>query len=249
VLQRPIKVTVDALARLMRVRRLGEPHITLRPEPTWLPPHVDLTADDAMWREFADVNLIDRSGRLDGDALDTITLLSRPTTEYFAMFVHKGVARSVLVATGVGSDEIVTARRTGDVVTLSSSRQEQLPETLVRQLPQMPPARIDSINVRQDALAATNVRLSNTGVSDSRSDAAALLAIGNRRLVGQGELFVGSRENGNPYRMSVNPLRYHDIRSGRLLVTLSPGYVSITPATDQLIIDRLRRAHADLLAD
>jgi hypothetical protein len=41
-------------------------------------------------------------------------------------------------------------------------------------------------------------------------------------------------------------VRYHDVPSGRMMLTMAAGYLSVAPATAGRLIDRLRQVRAEL---
>lgn len=227
---------------MMQTRDKGRLHQVLEPSAVWRDPDGDRVADAGMWAQFDRAGLVDRRGRLDADAMDTLAVLGRPGVEYFAIFVERGQHRAALVAGGAG--ETVVAFRKGENVELSSIREESPPSALMRQLPDMPPAPVASLNVRMNDMAAGRPASSSNAARDAR----VLARLGAQRLVGQGELYAGIRDHHGRYRVTDNPIRYHDLRSGRVLVVCSPGYLSVAPATKRLLLTHLIKAH-ETLAD
>lgn len=245
---RPVTVTVDALSRMMHAYRLGDPPAVIRGAPVWLEPDDAHAADDSMWAEFRAAGLVEGPGRLSADALDVLHVLARPSVEYFATFTHRGKEFAAWVAGGSG--DAVLAYRDGTDVRITELRDVSLPETLMGQLPDVPPARVDSVNVRYEQLAAANgqdwLDWTDTA-SNAAKDARTLLRLGRQRRIGQGELYVGTLDRLGRRRITRNPIRYHDIASGRILITLVAGYVSVAPATKALLVTNLNRAHRELV--
>jgi hypothetical protein len=206
-------VTVGALARMLHTQRLGRPHRVLYAEPVWTDD--DRTAEAAMWAEF---------GQVDGDLLDTLSVLARPTTEYFAWFTEHGRQYGVLVAQAGG--ESVLAYRDGDDVTIRAlDRTESLPMALMRQLPDAPPAPIDAVNIRLDG-------------GQRPQDTAKLAALAQQQPTGQGELYAGARDRQGHYVVT-NPIRYQDYPTGRVLVVLTDDHLSLAPATKRVLLTSL----------
>jgi hypothetical protein len=227
-----VTVTVSALSGVLRAQGVGELPVLIQPNPVWLDPEGDREASAAMWTEFAEVDLLDRRGRLDGDVLDTLHVLARPSVEHAAVFTADERQDSVVLATQ--GEETVVAYREGEAVTLTSLRHPSLPETLLRQLPDARPAPIGNVNVR---------------VADDTSDreqARTLNALAKARLVGQGELYVGVRDHYGRHRISA-PIRYHDYKIGRVVVVTGGGYLSVAPASKKLLLARLLDAHRALV--
>ncbi len=236
-LSRPVTVTVRALSDMFRIHDIGELPVVIQPDPSWHDPVSDRTVTDAAWRVFTRVNLADRPGRLHGHALDVLHLLARPSIEYVGVVLGRDYQDGVVVA--ARGDEAVIAYRTGAAVTLTSVRHASLPETLLRQIPDVRPAVVDAINVRVDDIAARTER--SSAIRDSHT----LRLLKRQRLLGQGELYVAIRDAYGRRRRS-GPIRYQDYRIGRVVVVIADGYLSVAPATKVLLRDRLRAAHQAL---
>ena len=153
----------------------------------------------------------------------------------------EGRQHNVVVA-GRG-DDMVMAYREGQAVTLTLARRQSLPETLLRQIPDARPAPIDSLNIRLSELPGIRSELDLPGGSSSlgSGDARLLGLLIKRRLVGQGELYVGIRDHYGRRRISA-PIRYQDYKPGRVVVVLAGGFLSVAPATKKLLLDRLHQA-------
>jgi hypothetical protein len=241
-LHKPVRLSITALTRMMATQRLGPPHLAIKAAPMYMNLEADREADAEMWADFKALDLVDRRSRLDGDALDSLSLLARPANEYFAHFIENGRRFSALVASGSTDGEAVLAFRDGDTVELRSLRQESLPETLLRQLPDAPAARVESLNVRLEDLRHGG------GSGHGAQDIYKFKRLTDEPITGQGELYVGVRDYYGEYSSNQdNPLRYEDRASGRVIVTLSRGgYLSVAPATKRLLLDRLNEARRDV---
>jgi hypothetical protein len=221
----PVTVTVDALATMLRAHGIGELPVAIRPGAVWHDPDGDREAEAAAWTEFREVGWVDRHGRLDGDVLDSLHVVAHPVVEYTAIIARAGRQHSVVVAAR-GDDGIIINRK-GAAVTLSWLRHQSLPETLLRQVPDARPAPIDALNVRL-------------------TDAGVLTTLSRRRLLGQGELYVGVRDHYGRHRVSV-PIRYQDYDIGRVVVVTSDDYISVAPGTKALLLARLRDTHQTMV--
>jgi hypothetical protein len=225
VLSRPVTITVDALATMLRIHEVGELSVAIQPDPVWYDAESEDAATDVAWREFAEVGLVGRPGRLDGDALDTLHVLARPRVEYTAIVSRNGRQGSVVVA-GLG-DEAVVARRSGRAVTLTTQPYRSLPDALMRRIPDRRPAPIEAVNVR---------------IGDRRhggsSDLRTLAYLGGLRAIGQGELYVAVRDEYG-HRRRGGPVRYQDYTVGRVVVVVGGAQLSAVPATKVLLRDRL----------
>jgi hypothetical protein len=229
-----VTVTVDGLAVLLRVHSTGELPVAIRPGAVWTDDAGDREAQAAAWTEFREVRWVDGRGLLADDAADCLDVLGRPSVEYTAIVARDGRQDSIVLA-GRG-DVGVLAVRKGDAVTLTPVRHRAPAETLLRQVPDVPPAPVDALNVRI-ADAATG----------STPDARLLADLGRRPLVGQGELYVAVRDRHGRRQLSP-PLRYQDYRIGRVVVVAADGYLSVAPGTKSLLLTRLREAHHELIA-
>jgi hypothetical protein len=236
VLSRPVTITVGALADMLRIHQIGELPVVIQPDPVWSDPVSDQETAEAAWREFTEVGLTDRPGRLSGGALDTLHVLVRPSLEYLAVVLGKDWQDGVVVAER--GQEAVIAHRAGDEVTLSSLRHASMPETLLRQIPDAKPAPIESVNVRVGDLADRDGD-SFGGASPTARDARALAYLQRQRLVHQGELYVAMRD-AYGRRQRSPAIRFQDYRAGRVVVVFGGGYLSVAPATKVLLRGRLR---------
>lgn len=231
-----------ALADMLRAHQIGELPVVIQPDPVWSDSASDEEAGEVAWREFADVGLADRSGRLGGDVLDTLHVLARPRLEYQAMLLGRDSVDGVVLA--AHGEEAVIAERVGDTVTLSSVRHVSLPETFLRQIPDARPAPIEAVNVRVDDLAGRDGD-SFGDTSAMARDARTLAYLKRQRLIRQGELYVATRDAYGRRRVSP-AIRFQDYRTGRVAVVIGDGYLSVVPATKVLLRDRLRTAHSTL---
>jgi hypothetical protein len=237
----PVTITVAALSTVMASQNIGEPPLVIRPSPVWTDPDGDRVAQAAAWTELREIGWVDRRGRLDGEALDSLHVLARPSIEYTAVFMADGRQHHVVVA-GRG-DDMVMAYRDGQAVTLTLARRQSLPETLLRQIPDARPAPIDSLNIRLSELAGMRSEPNLPGDRNSlgAGDTRLVGLLIKRRLVGQGELYVGVRDHYGRRRISA-PVRYQDYKPGRVVVVLAGGFLSVAPASKKLLLDRLHQA-------
>lgn len=230
----PFVFTVDALARMVQTERLGPLHPVLYRMPVWVDEDADSAADEATRREFARAGWLDRHGRLTGDGLDRLAVLARPETEYAAWFTSRKRTYSTLVASSGGG--ALVAYRDGDRVELRGlESNESLSMALMRQLPDRPAARVDALNVPLDG-------------GDRTDDARKLAQLARATLIGQGEVYVGVRDWQRRYHANTaNPIRFHDYhRLGRVLLTMSPGYLSVAPCSKSVLRRRVEEIHRDL---
>jgi hypothetical protein len=232
---------------MVRAQGLGGVHPVIMDVPVFTDAEGDRMAEAAMWQEFREVGLVDRRERLDADALDSLGALARPAVEYFAVFTERGAQHLVLVA-ALGNEAVVVVRA-GDAVTLSSIANRALPETLVSYLPQVPPARVDAINIRLadlDAAGDDPHAILLEAQPGAARDAALARMLRNQPATGMGELYTAARDRWGNRALLTDPLLYRDSAVGRIFVRYAGDYLSIAPATPALLAQRLRDAHRAL---
>jgi hypothetical protein len=230
---------------MLRHQRLGV-HPVIETTPVFRDAQDNASADAAMWREFTELRLVERDGRLDQDLLDTMVILSRPAIEYFGWFTMRGRQYGALVA-ALGEDAVV-AIRGSRAVRISPVLDEPLPETLVQQLPQTRAAHIEAVNIRRAELRSAVGPGARTVRSTVGRDVSVVRHLIASPAAGLGELHVAVRDTLDRRKATAEPIRYRDSRSGRVLVRLADDYVSIAPANPQLLADRLRAAYQELVA-
>lgn len=247
VLSRPITVTVRALARMLRAQGLGAVHPVIADVPVFADAEAQRAADAATWQEFREVELVDRRGRLDAEALDSLAVLARPGVEYFAVFTDRHVQRAVVVA-ALGEEAVVVVRA-GDAVTVSSRGNGSLPETLVSLLPRARPARVEATTIRLAELDvvddAAPVVLQDPLPAADR-EVALLGILRSQAATGMGELYVAVRDRWGHRVVVADPILYRDSRAGRIVLRYAGAYLSIAAATPELLARRLEEARRDL---
>ena len=240
---RAARVSAAALSTVFREEFQAEPHPTLAAEPVWRDATGLREAHLAAYREFGLLGWLNRKGLVAGHVLDTLSVLTRPSYEYYGMFQSRGRVHSVLVV--VGPSESVLVARSGDDLSLVCLRDnESASHAFVRQLPEYPAARADSLNVRLADLG---------GQEDSgrlgQQDARKVRLLSEQRAVGMGELWVAARDRRGTRRTCAQPVRYLDLATGRILLTITDGYVSIAPASRELLRTRITEAMRAIRAD
>lgn len=231
-----VRVTVSSLTRILRQHRLGV-HPVLDVTPTFTDGAQDRAAEAAMWREFGELGLLDRRGRLDPGVLDALLVLARPSVEYFGWFTSSCRDYSLLVAE-LGDDAVVAVRG-AHAVRITPVDGDSLAETAIRQLPPVRPARIRAVNIRRTELSDN---------SSSDKDVSVVRQLVAQAPTGLGELHVAVRDRLARRRTTTEPVRYRDSRRGRVLVRLTEDYLSLAPADHRLLAARLRDAYEALIA-
>jgi hypothetical protein len=254
-LARPVRFSVGAVARMLRLHELGSPQLVIQPVATWEESDHDSDSDAAAWAEFARAGLVDRPGRLAGEVVDVLAVLGQASVEYFGwLSTDSGHTGGVLVATG-GQHAVYVVRRR-DRLRLASIATSGLVEAFVDSLSGPAPARIDAVNIRTGDLHSVDnlhgVDLSTaTGellpaFPSGARDVAAVRALLARPVTGLGELYVAARDQRGRYRVSEQPVRYRDTAAGRVMIIVSGDHISIAPGTNAVLTERLRRVYQEV---
>jgi hypothetical protein len=233
---------------MLRAQGLGTLHPVITDVPVFADAQGQRVADAAMWREFREVELVDRHDQLHAAALDSLAVLARPSVEYFAAFTEQDAQRAVLVA-ALGTEAVVVVRA-GDAVTVSSFANRSLPEALVSHLPRVRPARVKAVNVRLaevDAVGEDSHAVLLNAMPGVERDVALVEMLRGQAATGMGELYAAARDRWGHRAVLADPIMYRDSRAGRILVRYAGGYLSIAPATPALLAQRLHDAHHSLV--
>lgn len=255
-LDRPLALPVDTLARLLEVARVGEPHLTLAPRPTWRPRAArdDLAA--ARYAELVAAGLVDGRGRVDAELTASLAVLCSPGVEYYG-WVH-GEGRTIALLAAAIGHEAVLAVRDDELVSVVQVSAQRLPERLVERLPDVPPAGGEPVDVLRSELAAAADGWQSTGsgvgIRPAGSGVRLARRIAELPTTGGGELYVAQRDGGGRRRCTVEPLRFADTGTGRWLnqTTRLPDRdhrILIMPARPANLVDRLYSMYAGLRAN
>jgi ESX secretion-associated protein EspG len=250
VLARPVRLSVAAVARMLRMLELGSPQVVIQPVVTWEEPDQGLAGDAVVWAEFAAAGLVQGPGRLTADVVDTLAVLGQASVEYFGwLSTEPGRADGVLAA-ALDQEAVYVVRRR-DRVRLASIAATGLVETFVDSLSGPPPARIDAVNVRTGDLHRVDHPATSDGLlvpalpADGR-DAAVVRGLLALPVTGLGELYVAARDDRGRYRVSEQPVWYRDTTAGRVMIIVSGEHVSIAPGTGAVLTERLRRVYREV---
>lgn len=254
VLPRPLTLDADALARLVRLENLGEPHVALKPLGVWRPKDEEQQVESEARALFRRLDLLDPRGRLDVEVAASLAVLCRGGAEFYGWINEDERTRAVLAA-AIGR-EAVLAIRDGDEVTLNQIRPESLPQVLVAQIPEVWPARGKARSVlRSEALVAIGGRQRTEAGVGSRlapAEVRAVQQIAAQPVTGGGELYVAVRDRMSRRRAVTYPLRYADTVTGRWLNLMSDAgggehRVLVAPASKADLVGRLQEMHRGLL--
>ncbi|MGH3763187.1 ESX secretion-associated protein EspG [Actinophytocola sp.] len=254
VLPRPLTVDAEALVRLVRLENLGEPHITLKPPGVWRPRAEEQQVEAETRSEFLRHGLLDRRGRVDVELSASLAVLCRAGVEFYG-WINEGDRTRAVLAAAIGR-EAVLAIRDGDEITMNQIRPESLPEVLVAQTPEVPPARGEAHNIlRSEVLAAVGGRHrteAGVGSRPAPPDVRAVQQIAAQPTKGGGELYVAVRDRMSRRRPVRYPLRYADTVIGRWLNHMTDAghgehRVLVAPASRTDLVRRLQEMHRALI--
>ncbi|HEY0454522.1 ESX secretion-associated protein EspG [Actinophytocola sp.] len=254
VLASPLTMPAEALVRLVRLENLGELHVTLAPPAKWRPKAFQHQLETQTRQEFIRLGLLDNRGRLDVELVASLTVLCRAGAEFYG-WVNEGDTTRAVLAAAIGR-EAVLAVRDGDTVTLNQIRPESLPQVLVAQTPEVPPARGEAHSIlRSEALAAVGGRHrteAGVGSRPAPPDVRAVQQIAAQPTTGGGELYVAVRDRMARRRAVPYPLRYADTPTGRWLNHMTDAgdgehRVLVAPASRTDLVRRLQEMHRSLL--
>ncbi|WP_019814169.1 ESX secretion-associated protein EspG [Saccharomonospora saliphila] len=229
----PTRVTLplDVLARAVEREQVGTLHLTLRPEPLWLPSDERDAAQAALDEALAEAGLLDRRGRLDPEFLDWLPLLTNAAIEYFG-WVFEGETTWSLLAAARGLQGVLAVCE-GETVLLESADHTDLARTVVHRLPEIGPGGGSHWSVRAEDFEA--VARGHTPDRAAAATAREILKVTERPVLGGGELYVAERDEHGHYRRLESPLHYVDTDWGRYLnhrVETDDGTVlHVAPAT------------------
>lgn len=240
-------VPVDVLAWLVRAEGLGELHVVLAPAARWIP----RTARNELESRYRE-EVRARFGT-DEDALGSLAVLCRATSEFYGWISVGGTAIGVLAA-AIGGEAMLAVRE-GDSVWLSQVRRSVLAEALVAQTPEVPAARAQSVTVDLTEVLATSAGQQPTasGVSLRQASQQVRLVkqITEWDTTGCGEFYVAVRD-GMGRRIGVSqPLCYADTVRGRFMNyvtgTGSAARITVAPACRSHLTARLEEMHRSLV--
>jgi hypothetical protein len=264
VLDRQLRFTTPTLLNLIR-RRDGEPHNTLASTPTWYDEGARRQLDEQVNAVLGQHGLMGMRG-IDRGLLETIEAISRPQLEYYGWFegeFEDAPSNFTVLAGSTGGEAFVLVRRIEEeVVIIAPERSDELLAGFINQIPKCRPGNGQQLSVGKGeftrgkpAVAESDGgfrMLSAPRYSAAPSPAAEIRRIMNTPRTGGGSLYVAARTRSGARRRIERPLNFIDTAEGRWLMEEVPGHgepmVVLTPATPQLLADRLRSARGKLSA-
>src|SRR5215217_8807464 len=140
-LTRNIELSLSTYEALLHKYELGEPHVTLVGGGGWYGDGETQSVEKQAENELRDLKLLGRNG-LDSDFLDTLEVLQRPQREYYTWANVEGTQFSLRAAIFHQEAVIVVSDRRS--LLLCPSDPDALLFDFVRQLPDVPPAKLSS---------------------------------------------------------------------------------------------------------
>lgn len=250
VLDRPLKLSVDTVARTVKAERLGQLHLTIAPEAVWFPADEDARAAQLARDELARAGGIDGRGRVDADMLALLAMLCTPRAEFYGWISHQKKTAGVLVA--VTGRTALLVMRDDALVTIAPTNPEAPAEALVAQTPDVPPGRGQMITVfTEDVRSSAGGRqrtAAGVGTRQAPPEVRELQRISELPTSGGGQLYTALRDNTGRRITAPNPLRYADTIQGRYLNVSLPGdRVMVGPADRRALSGRIYEMHRGLI--
>lgn len=235
VLPAAARLSVRALAWVLRAERVGEPHLILAPAAVWCPPGDQEELDGVARAEIRALGWYDRQDRLEIEVAVALGMVCRAEAEFFG-WITRGQATIGVLAAGIGRHGLL-AVRDGDWVWLTHIGRAGLAEALAAQTPDVPAGQGKPVTVARDEVLRS-VRGQRITEAAVRVGPASLAVRRVERLValplsGKGELYAAVRDGMGRYRVS-EPVRYADTEKGR--------YVNLATERDQVLVAPAGRA-------
>ncbi len=252
-LEKPLTLHVEALARLVRMEGLGDLHVTLRPLAVWRRKADQDRIEIEARTEFMRLGLLDHRGRVDVEVVAALAVLCRAGAEFYG-WINEGDATKGVLAGAIGREAVLAVRR-GTEVRLTQIRPETLPTALVSQTPEVAPARGEAVTVlRSEVLASAGGRrrtAAGVGMRPAPPAVRVVQQVMAQPVRGGGELYVAVRDRMGRRKPVLEPLRYADTDTGRWLNHTTPArdgeqHVLVAPASRADLAARLQEMHRDL---
>lgn len=259
-LDQPVTLRTSTLVNLIR-RSGADPHTTLVKGATWYSEEAQKILDQRVVDELGSVGLAGPRGIHPG-LLSTVEAIARPQLEYYGWIKggHDGkpLNTSMLGGSGAGEAFVVLNNTDTKKVIIASTASNELLEGFLTQLPRLNPGRGQRLVVPKSAVVGGKrdslgddfqVMRTNTPNAGDRAATELKRVLGLERI-GGGQLYVAARSRGGTRLRCDKPITYIDTNEGRWLTEEIPGsgepQVVATPATPQLLGERLRNAQSHL---
>ncbi|HKS45287.1 MAG TPA: ESX secretion-associated protein EspG [Amycolatopsis sp.] len=260
-LEKPLTLYTPILLNLIR-RRGGDPHNTLCGNAVWLDEDAQRAEDQQVNALLAQHGMMGPRG-MDRDLLSLIESIAQPHLEYYGWFEGRfndaPANFAVLAGSGRGGAFVAVRDLNAEAVTLASERPEELLQGFVNQIPNCRPAAGQPLVAGKSEFTGTGRERDEAEFSVLRpapGRVAASPSVEMKRILsaertGAGSLYVAVRNRVGTRRRSERPLNFIDTVEGRWLMEERPGrgdpLVVVTPATPQVLAERLRNAQSALV--
>ncbi|WP_020669131.1 ESX secretion-associated protein EspG [Amycolatopsis nigrescens] len=259
-LDRQLKFTTPTLLNLIK-RRGGEPHNTLASTPTWYSAEASRELDEQVNAVLTEHGLLTARG-MDRGLIATVEAIAKPELEYYGWFEGEfpdAPANFTVYAGSAGGGAFVLLRTVGDeVVVVAPERPEELLRGFLNQLPKCRPGDGEPLAVGKTEFTTGRARPAEDGFSVLQGAPQAtgqpagerIQRIMGAKRIGAGSLYVAARDRAGGRTRIQRPLNFIDTVEGRWLMEEVPGSgepsIVFTPATAELLGDRLRNAQGKL---
>ncbi|GAB3479726.1 ESX secretion-associated protein EspG [Amycolatopsis cihanbeyliensis] len=220
-----LELSLDTVLTAMARAGCGRPHVVFAGGAHYISPEAKGEVEAEALDELDALGVI-RGTELTEDFADTLHLLDRPDTEYYA-FLRTGDVQYTALVAARGRAAVVAAHRDGRVW-LAPAEDNDLTTTLAAQLPEFPPADFTPFSVRQEEFT----RLEHADAYERSRDASTMAALLEPPHYGLGYLHV-ARHAGGKREEAESTLSYLDAEAGRIGIELSgpPGnrYLNLFP--------------------
>jgi hypothetical protein len=264
VLEQPLAFTTATLLALIRGRG-GEPHVTLAAEPVWYDETAQRVLDAQVNAVLAERGLFGPGG-MDRDLLVLIEAIARPEVEFYGWYesVTDGGSSTVAMYAGSGPRGafVLVNAIDDDVVHVAPERPDELLTGFMNQVPACPPGAGERLVVGKGEFTTGRAPVSeDTEMAVMRSGVGRAVASPGQEIArimraprtGAGTLYAAGRTRASTRHRCRRPVNFLDTAEGRWLMEEVPGrgepLVVFTPATPQLLADRVRHAYTSLPTD
>ncbi|MBP2331017.1 hypothetical protein JOF56_011402 [Kibdelosporangium banguiense] len=216
-------MSLDTLARLVRIENIGALPEVLLPAAGWQPQSEDGALDAKARDECVQLGWLDHRGRLDDEVVSALRVLCRASAEIRGWITVCETTIGVLAA--AARRQALLAVRREAWVSVCSIRSAKLAAMAVAQTPDVPAGQGKPIRVRRsDALAFDSGLSRGLTVRPVPLEVRQLTRIAELPRTGAGEFHVATRDSMGRRISNVDPVGYVDTAVGR--------YVTLTSTVD-----------------
>lgn len=238
-----VTISLDTYLVLIEDHNLGEAPTALGGGERWYSDEELAGRRNAAYQELASNGVFQR-GRVTDEFMETIHVLHRPAVDYYSFSKIDG--RVVTIRTCTIGKDAVLMMRSNDTLVLYPGEPEQLPQQLVRWLPEHHPANAPSLSCRHEDYQAAIADKPVASGSSGR-DAKHILRWLNVEPGNHGELVTELPSQNGRRKVTERTPRWIDTDHGRLLVHLdNSGYLNLVPGNPTTLTNRLTQLETEL---